>query len=83
MTLYVDWLPTATAAAALERDTPTFEAAALAFVAQWEANGGGGRGGGASSSFSSPPPPSSSSVPLLPPCERALETLPWVSVFNK
>ena len=33
MTLYVDWLPPATAAAALENDTRTFEAAALAFVA--------------------------------------------------
>ena len=93
MTLYVDWLPPATAAAARENDTRTFEAAALAFVEQWEANGGGrgsggsggsGRGGGASlpppsSSSSAAPSPSSS----LPPYERALETLPWVPIFNK
>ena len=87
MTLYVDWLPPATAVAALQNDTATFEAAATAFVEQWEASNGkkkgrGGKGGGAeSSTFSSSL--SSSSAALLPPHERALETLPWVSVFNK
>ena len=91
MTLYVEWLPPATAAAALENDTRTFEAAALAFVEQWEANGGGGSngggggsgggGGGGGASLPSESAPSSS-MPL-PPYERALETLPWVSIFNK
>lgn len=81
MTLYVEWLPPATAAAALENDTPTFEAAALAFVEQWEASGGGGGSGGGGASLPSSSS-SSSSVPL-PPYERALETLPWVSIFNK
>jgi hypothetical protein len=74
MTLYVEWLPPATAAAAIENDNPTLEAAALAFVEQWEA---GGRGGASLPSSSSSP-----SLPL-PPHERALETLPWVSIFNK
>ena len=41
--------------------------------------GSGGGGGGASLPSESAP---SSSMPL-PPYERALETLPWVSIFNK
>jgi hypothetical protein len=72
MPLSVDWLPPATAAAARAKDNSTFEAAALAFVAEWETNNG--RGGKGSSSSSSAP---------LPPYERALETLPWVPIFNK
>ena len=93
MTLYVDWLPPATAAAARENDTRTFEAAALAFVEQWEANGGGGSngggggsgggGGGGGASLPSESAPSSSPSSSLPPYERALETLPWVPIFNK
>lgn len=92
MSIYTSWLPPATAAAAREKDVPTFEAAAMAFVRQWEegkaaaeaeaARGAAaattaGAGGAAVSSSTSQQRP-----PVLP-HERALETLPWVSVFNK